>query len=92
MSDNLKILIIPHLRKYSKMRKFYIFLYYIYIYIHTHTYIIVQSTQHTCILYRQRSKQHISTYKVIIRLAKNYETLTKSKHVSLTFAYTTQLC
>jgi hypothetical protein len=38
-------------------------------------YIIVQLTQH--ILYRQRLKRHVSTYKVIVRLAKNYENITK---------------
>jgi hypothetical protein len=31
----------------------------------------------TPILYRQRLKRHVSTNKVIVRLAKNYETLTK---------------
>jgi hypothetical protein len=38
---------------------------------------IYYSSVNTTILYRQRLKQHVSTYKVIITLAKNYETLTK---------------
>jgi hypothetical protein len=37
-------------------------------------YIYIQSVN-TTILYRQRLKRHVATYKVIIRLAKNYEIL-----------------
>jgi hypothetical protein len=51
----------------------YSFITYIYIYI----YDIYYSSGNTTVLFRQRLKRHVSTYKVIVRLAKNYETLTK---------------
>jgi hypothetical protein len=49
----------------------YIPLLYIYIY---------YSSVKTTILYWQRLERHVSTYKVIVRLPKNYETLTKWLH------------
>jgi hypothetical protein len=53
----------------------------LYIHTHTHTYIyIYYSSVNTTILYRQRLKPHVLTYKVTVRLAKNYETLTKWLH------------
>jgi hypothetical protein len=47
-------------------------IYRIYVYMY-----IYNSSVSTTILYRQRLKRHVSTYKFIVRLAKNYETLTK---------------
>jgi hypothetical protein len=55
----------------------YIFLYYIYnMYVYVYIYKYYSSVNAT-ILYRQRLKQHVSTHKVIVRLAENYEILTK---------------